>query len=177
MNTPRQRNPAAASQWTDLLTGRVTASGAPGRKKIASWAAAGVTDVVTLQRSDEHAPWLPGACASAGLAWHHLPLSGRRLERAEDLESLARIPELLRVLEADPPRSVVVHCSAGLHRTGVCLYLLARHAGLEPDAAVAKVAQARALTAQELRRTSKRGDTLQAIAERTLAAQRAVPEG
>ena len=158
MDQPKKtKNPKRANTWVSLERGRITASGAPGRRKLDAWAAAGVTDVVTLQRADEHAAWLPEACRKAGLTWHHLPLSGRRLERATDRDTLAAIPGLLDVLRADPPRTVVVHCSAGLHRTGVCLYVLLRSAGQSEEQAVATIAAARPLTAEELCRVGKSG--------------------
>jgi protein-tyrosine phosphatase len=163
-------NPKAASAWVSVGTGRITASGAPGRAGLSRWAAepsdgiTGVTDVVTLQRADEHAPWLPSACAELGLGWHHLPLSGRRLDRRADRETLARVPELLELLRSTPARSLVVHCSAGLHRTGVCLYILLRHAGLSEDDVVSTIAAARPLTAEELCRTGRHG-ALRELAE------------
>jgi hypothetical protein len=163
-------NPKVASAWVSVGAGRITASGAPGRAKLARWAAAesegmtGATDIVTLQRSDEHAPWLPSACAELGLGWHHLPLSGRRLERPEDRASLARVPELLEILRSSPARSLVVHCSAGLHRTGVCLYILLRHSGLSEDDVISTIAAARPLTAEELCRSGKHG-SLSELAE------------
>ncbi len=160
----RGNNPRTLSTWVPIGGGRITAAGAPGRARIAQWVADGVTDVVTLQRADEHAPWLPGACAAAGLRWHHMPLSGRRLERAADAVTLAAIADLLAVLREDPPRSMIVHCSAGLHRTGVCLYLLLRAAGRSVEEAVSDIAAARPLTAEELCRPGRTG-TLREIAE------------
>jgi hypothetical protein len=163
-------NPKAASTWVNVGTGRITAAGAPGRAGLSRWAAesgdgiTGATDIVTLQRSDEHAPWLPSACAELGLGWHHLPLSGRRLDRREDRETLARVPELLELLRSTPARSLVVHCSAGLHRTGVCLYVLLRHAGLSEDDVISTIAAVRPLTAEELCRLGKRG-SLRELAE------------
>ena len=151
--------------WVSLLRGQITAAGAPGRRTPARWSAAGVTDVVTLQRADEHADWLPDACAEVGMSWHHMPLSGRRLEGPSDRDTLAAIPTLLDLLRADPPRKLVVHCSAGLHRTGVCLYLLHRHAGLSPEATLASIAAARPLTAAELTRSTRRHGVLQDRAE------------
>ncbi|MFT5679757.1 MAG: hypothetical protein ACI8RZ_000662 [Myxococcota bacterium] len=160
----KKTNPKTIISWVSLAKGQITASGAPGKKKIAQWAADGVTDVVTLQRGDEHAPWLPAACESAGLRWHHLPLSGRRLERRQDRITLAAIPDLLEVLREDPPRKMIVHCSAGLHRTGVCLYILLRAAGQSTEDAVTTIAAARPLTAEELCRVGKNG-VLRDIAE------------
>jgi hypothetical protein len=158
------------SAWVSVGNGRITASGAPGRARLSQWLAHGATDIVTLQRADEHAEWLPGACAELGLGWHHLPLSGRRLDRREDRASLARVPELLTILRSNQPRSLVVHCSAGLHRTGVCLYILLRHAGLSEDEAIATIALARPLTAEELRQIGKRG-SLQSLAEALFGGQ------
>lgn len=145
-------------------TGRITATGAPSRTKVDQWARMGVTDVVTLQRADEHAAWLPQACADAEITWHHLPLSGRRLEHPDDAASLARMPRLAELLRATPPRSILVHCAAGLHRTGVCLYMVLRAHGLTGDEAVETIASARPLTAEELCRETRRG-TLRETAE------------
>lgn len=143
------------SRWVPLRAGWITAAGGPSRQRLAGWRERGATDVLTLQRADEMQPWIPGLCASHGLTWTHLPLSGRRMEQAGDRESLARLPDLLALW--DVPRRVVVHCSAGLHRTGAICYLLLRSAGLERDDAIAHVRAARTLTAEELCRSTRGG--------------------
>lgn len=150
------KNPAAASNWVELLDGHVTAAGAPSQARLDLWAVRGVTDVVTLQRGDEMASWLPERCAALDIRWHHLPLSGKRLAAVNDPISIAAIPGLLNMLRGDPAR-MVVHCSAGMHRTGVCLYLMARHTGLTPANALDWIDSARPLTAHELRRKTRAG--------------------
>ena len=152
--------------WTAVGGGWLAAAGAPGAGRLQGWQQDGATDVLTLQRADEHAPKLPETCAEVGLGWHHLPLSGRRLEQPADQAALARLPAVLAAL---PGRRMVVHCSAGLHRTGLVLYLLARLAGDSPEAAVAAVAQSRLLTAEELCRSTRRHGRLQDLAEAWLA--------
>jgi hypothetical protein len=143
------------SRWVPLRAGWITAAGGPSRQRLASWRDRGATDVLTLQRADEMQPWIPELCQTHGLGWIHLPLSGRRMEQAGDRDSLARLPALLEVWSE--PRRVVVHCSAGLHRTGAICYLLLRMAGLARDEAVAKIRLARALTADELIRGARSG--------------------
>jgi Tyrosine phosphatase family len=143
------------SAWVPLRAGWITAAGGPSRQRLADWPARGATDVLTLQRADEMQPWIPELCQTHGLGWIHLPLSGRRMEQAGDRDGLARLPGLLDVWSE--PRRVVVHCSAGLHRTGAICYLLLRLAGQTRDEAVATIRTARALTAEELVRGARSG--------------------
>ncbi len=146
-----KKNPRADSFWLPLLSGRITATGAPSQKRLHSWKSAGVTDVVTLLRRDEMNGWLPDECLAVGINWHHFPLSGRNLGTRHDMETLARLPKLVSLLEdSSHELSVVVHCAAGLHRTGVFLYLLLRTAGFNEDETVLMIAQARPLAADEL---------------------------
>lgn len=143
------------SRWVPLGAGWITAAGGPSRQRLGLWPQRGATDVLTLQRAGEMQPWIPELCRSHGLVWHHLPLSGRRMDQPGDAESLARLPTLLPVW--DEPRRVVVHCSAGLHRTGAVCYLLLRLAGLDRETALARIRHARELTAEELCRGARSG--------------------
>lgn len=143
----------STSHWARLRSGWITAAGGPSRQRLAAWPGRGATDVLTLQRADEMQPWIPELCQASGLNFIHLPLSGRRMELAADRESLARLPELLAIW--DEPRRVVVHCSAGLHRTGAVCYLLYRLSGLDRDAALAQIHAARPLTAEELQKHTR----------------------
>ncbi len=152
------------SQWVPLRAGWITAAGGPSRQRLGAWRSRGATDVLTLQRADEMQPWIPGLCQEHGLGWIHLPLSGRRMDQPGDRDSLARLPALLDVWAG--PRRVVVHCSAGLHRTGGICYLLLRLAGLGRDEAVARVRLARALTAEELCRAARSGVLIDRMDER-----------
>jgi hypothetical protein len=162
-------NPQAASRWVLMPhdTGcRVTAAGAPSRARLERWARNGVTDVVTLQRADEMASWLPSACSTLGIAWHHLPLSGRRLAGPSDMASVEKLGDLP---ELGTDRRIVLHCAAGMHRTGLCLYLLLRRAGAASDEALAMVEQARPVTAHELTKQTRRSGRLIDVAEGLLA--------
>ena len=146
------------SRWVALGQARLTAAGCPSEARLDLWAANGASDVITLQRADEMPAWLPDACLARGLVWHGVPLSGRRLQDPADAASLARIPALVGLLDA--PRGIVVHCAAGMHRTGLFIYLLMRHAGLSSEMALRRLAQARPITAHELTRSTRRNGKL-----------------
>ncbi len=165
-------NPQNVARWVALTpTTHVTASGAPGKARFARWLERGVTDVVTLQRADEMPAWLPQACEDAGIAWRAFPLSGKRLAAEGDAASIAALIGWADEVCEDgaPERRVVLHCSAGLHRTGLGLYLLARRAGHDPDESTGLVGRVRGLTGAELVRTPRSGDALAVTAEAALA--------
>jgi len=150
------KNPKSQSFWVPFRAGYITASGAPSIKKLDLWRAERVTDVVTLLRSDEM-QGLSAASEGLGLNWHHFPLSGRRLESADDARVVSKIPELADLLHASRERRIVVHCAAGMHRTGLFLYILLRSSGLDPGLALQRIEQARKLTAEELCKSTKHG--------------------
>lgn len=157
----------STSRWVPLYGHHVSAAGAPGAPKLDRWMTQqGVTDVVTLQRVDEMSTWLQEAHAAGDEMWHHFGLSGKKLEGPADEESLARVLEWTRALGAlgGEPRRIVVHCSAGLHRTGIVLYLMWRASGLEHEQAIDAVGHARQLTGEELVRRPRRAEPLAQVA-------------
>ncbi len=150
-------NPLNVSTWVPFGPHFVSASGAPGHNRRERWALAGVTDVVTLQRGNEMSSGLEAACLEHGWRWHHFPLSGKRLAVSTDAESLRALAHWSRALAQEPgPKRVVLHCSAGLHRTGAGLYTLFRTYGMTRAEALQHIAYARPLTHHELTRHTRR---------------------
>merc|ERR1712125_194452 len=107
--------------------GRLVLTGAPSKKDLESW----VTDlncVITLLRSTElqdrkldFAKDLP----LLGKEWIHIPISGAALEDESDRDSVMRAAKIVHE-RLQCGEGVVVHCSAGLHRTGIVAYLALR---------------------------------------------------
>jgi hypothetical protein len=75
-------NPKAVSAWVSVGNGRITASGAPGRARLSQWLAHGATDIVTLQRADEH-----GAERGRGDRYHRPRASADGRGAAPDREA------------------------------------------------------------------------------------------
>lgn len=93
----------------------------------------GVTHVVTLLCAREKPEDIRQACASEGIVWLHIPLDGAHVARLGG--ALVRVYDALvsafHSFRAAPAGSrVVFHCAAGIHRTGVVAYCMARLAGL-----------------------------------------------
>ena len=120
--------------WVPVGAGRLALSHRPGARLVPHLAATGCDVVVTLLAEHEGAGEIGRAVEAAGLRWVWLPLrSGRppagKNENARVLETL---PALSRLL--DEGRSLLIHCSAGMHRTGMVGYVLLRWRGLAASA-------------------------------------------
>lgn len=107
----------------------------------------GATHVVTLLAANEQAEQVGAAATAAGLTWVWIPMLGAKVPSEERTAALRGELDTVRDLIAGGAR-VVVHCSAGIHRTGMFGYALLRRIGLSADEARAKLAATRQVTAE-----------------------------
>ena len=118
----------------------------PKLKALPSLRTAGATHLVTLLAENEGATQIGAAAERAGLTWIWIPLVGASVpDPARDDELRQACRELCELIAAGG--HLVVHCSAGIHRTGMFGYALLRQCGLDQEAARAKLAELRQVTA------------------------------
>jgi len=94
----------------------------------------------------------------AGMSWIWLPLDGAALPDSLDFfdKWMPQIDRVVDLLSATPPESdarvpsVLVHCAAGIHRTGMVAACILRRAGLGENATKAGLKQMREKTAAEV---------------------------
>mmetsp|Transcript_82696 Transcript_82696/g.151605 ORF Transcript_82696/g.151605 Transcript_82696/m.151605 type:complete len:329 (-) Transcript_82696:270-1256(-) len=155
--------------------GRLAARGAPGDGAIARWCSeVGPMYVVTLLREDEPAfrvvqPQVRQLEADGTIrGWLHLPLSGgscitMRTPSEQDVQSLANVNKIVELLRGGA--SVVVHCAAGLHRTGIVCYATLRLLGQSPEEALESILLSRPKTHAEITKATKKHIPLCELAE------------
>jgi protein-tyrosine phosphatase len=127
--------------------GRLALTHRPKLKNLPALQALGVTHLVTLLAEREGARQIGDAAIAAGLAWIWIPLDGGDVpSEAKTAELRAVLGRLKDIVAAGG--QIVVHCSAGIHRTGMFGYALLRQLGLAADEARGKLAELRSVTAE-----------------------------
>jgi protein-tyrosine phosphatase len=107
----------------------------------------GGTHVVTLLKDIEDAEHYGNMAREAGLTWIWVPVPNGKYPQKEVHERLIQaMPELSRLL--DEGNSLLIHCSAGIHRTGTVAYGLLRWRGVESQRAMQIIRDTRAETAE-----------------------------
>ena len=105
------------------------------------------THVVTLLREDEGAGKFRELSKKNDITWIGLPVPNGQYPQGEIHERLIQaMPELSRLL--DERKSLLIHCSAGIHRTGTVAYGLLRWRGVDSERAMQIIAKARKETAE-----------------------------
>lgn len=127
--------------------GAVALSHRPKRSDVPLLPALGVTHVVTLLSDREGAKEIGDAVRHAGMAWIWCPMANGQPPDAQATEVIRPVLAELAGLVAGGA-AVLVHCSAGIHRTGMFGYALLRQLGLDPVAARARLGELRVVTAE-----------------------------
>jgi protein-tyrosine phosphatase len=107
----------------------------------------GCTHVVTLLKESENAEFYGKMTKDAGLEWIWLSVPNGKYPQGEmDERLIATLPVLSQLL--DDGKSLLIHCSAGIHRTGMVTYGLLRWRGVDSKEAMAIIREARSETAE-----------------------------
>lgn len=118
----------------------------PRVRQLPAMRSTGVTHLVTLLSRREGALDIGSAARAAGLDWIWVELAnGQQPPPPRHQEIVTALTTLVPLLHNGA--KVVIHCSAGIHRTGMFTYALLRACDLDADEAMASLARLRAATA------------------------------
>jgi protein-tyrosine phosphatase len=127
--------------------GRLALYHRPGRGMFAHLRKLGCTHVVTLLKESEGAERIGGLAQAAGLEWIWLPVpNGNHPEGEVHDRMIQSLPQLSGLL--DEGKSLLIHCSAGVHRTGTLAYGLLCWRGLGEKQALEIIRRTRPETAE-----------------------------
>ncbi len=132
--------------WIAVGGGHLAIGHRPKVKALAALAADGCTHVFTLLSEREGALALRQAVEAAGLVSLWLPLASGDPAEADERTVRAALKEARQALMAGG--RVFVHCSAGIHRTGMIALALLRSLDIEEEDASELLVELRAVTAE-----------------------------
>lgn len=145
-----------AALGDEAATGRIGIAPCPGRSAgglaegleadlvaIAAWGAAALLSLIGAEEMERLGVADLGGRASAhGLEWHHLPITDFGVPGAS-FEAAWRTTGPVLHDHLTRGRSVLVHCRAGLGRSGLIAARLLVERGMVPDQAIRCIRQAR----------------------------------
>lgn len=143
-------DPQASAQpllhWVSAGGGRLALTHRPRLRGMPGLRAEGCSRLVTLLAGREGAERIGALAREAGLAWTWLPLDSGRPPTGEG--AWREIERGLATLAAQlsAGESLALHCSAGIHRTGMIAYALLRAMGEEPEQALDAIERMRPVT-------------------------------
>jgi protein-tyrosine phosphatase len=107
----------------------------------------GCTHIITLLKESEGAERYGTMTQNAGMQWVWISVpNGKYPEKDVHERLIQAMPQLSQLL--DDGKSILIHCSAGIHRTGTVAYGLLRWRGLDSKKAMKLIARTRKETAE-----------------------------
>ncbi|MCH2175984.1 MAG: tyrosine-protein phosphatase [Lentisphaeria bacterium] len=120
--------------WCSLKAGRICIGHRPKVKEINSMKSAGVTHILTLLSEKEGALQIQKATKKAEIGWMWLPLPNAKVPDANLDHQIETVFKNCKEVFSDEG-SIYIHCSAGIHRTGMITNALLRFLGYsQPEA-------------------------------------------
>lgn len=136
--------------WLPLAGGELAIGHKPGKKTpVEGLKNEGATVVVTLLQENEGAQTIGQAVAKAGMEGIWFPFSAGQPYTGADLIKPLRLFKQLQNRLAEGNK-VYLHCSAGIHRTGMIAYGLLRYLGFTKTEALHKLAELRPVTTAQV---------------------------
>lgn len=133
-------------RWVSARRGWLALTHRPKLRGMPDLRAEGCTRLVTLLSAREGAARIGELAREAGLAWTWLPLETARPPTGDAAwrqvaQGLTALAEFL-----DAGDAIALHCSAGIHRTGMIAYALLRTLGDPPAQALDHIERMRPIT-------------------------------
>lgn len=141
----KARTESEAVRWVCVAGGHLAIGHRPKIKAIQSFQRHGVTHILTLLSAAEGAAQIGATAKAAALDWIWFPLTSASPPQAERLPEVRLLYRNLREVLAAGGK-VYVHCSAGIHRTGMISYGFLRSIKLSQTDAIAILHELRAET-------------------------------
>jgi len=140
------------SQWQEIHGGFLKIGHKPGGKNLSfhSLRDEGTTAILTLLSAREGASAVRDSCRNLQMDWLWLPLADGKIPPKKLNPEILSVFEILKSKLENRER-IFIHCSAGLHRTGMITHALLLFLGFDEPTALDLLRKLRPITADEVR--------------------------
>lgn len=146
----KQKDQKADINWVKVGNGALAIGHKPGGKiGYEGMKNEDVTAVLTLLQGNEGALQIGDAVKKAGMQWIWFPFSAAADNLLGDTTKVSDLFGQLKEM-LDRGSKIYVHCSAGIHRTGMITYGLLRYMEIRKEEAMTMLRQLRAVTADQV---------------------------
>ena len=140
----------AEVHWVQVGNGHLAIGHKPGRKvSYEGLKKAGATVVLTLLHENEGASAIGNQLHAANIEWIWFPFSASKPHVGEDLDQVLSLYSKLSD-RLDSGNKIYIHCSAGIHRTGMITYGFLRFLGKKKSNAFELLQSLREVTAAQV---------------------------
>ncbi|MEO6681196.1 MAG: hypothetical protein ABIN48_00080 [Ginsengibacter sp.] len=150
MQTLKLKNVQAVVNWVQLGNGHLAIGHRPGKKiSYEGLKKAGTSIVVTLLHENEGALPIGKHIHDVNMEWIWFPFSASKPHSGEEL---IMVVDLFNKLShgLDSGKKIYIHCSAGIHRTGMIAYGLLRFLGKDKPEALKLLESLRMVTSMQV---------------------------
>ncbi|QEC75864.1 protein-tyrosine phosphatase family protein [Mucilaginibacter ginsenosidivorax] len=109
----------------------------------------GATAIITLLHENEGAVQIGTKTKQAGMEWLWFPFSASKPNEQYDTTNVLKLFNQLQLLLKGGGK-IYIHCSAGIHRTGMITYGLLRYIGYDKNVALQMLTNLRGVTANQV---------------------------
>ena len=133
--------------FVGVLNGYLAIGHRPKLKVLKEFKAEGTSHILTLLSEKEGALDIRKASLSNGLIWEWLPLKNAKPPEEEILPIIRESFSLCKKYLEEGAK-IYIHCSAGIHRTGMITYSMLRYFGYSDEESQALLLEMRPLTGE-----------------------------
>lgn len=132
--------------FVHILSGALAIGHRPALRSLPALGIAGVTHIVTVLSRSENAEAIGAAARQCGLKWIWIELgSTKNLPKRRKPEICDALEQIAAILRSGG--RIFLHCSAGIHRTGMIAAALLVHLGHDESQTLAMLTALRPITA------------------------------
>ncbi len=128
--------------WVQVRNGFISVGHRPGSKLVKDLKLQGASSILTLLAESEGAKTVRQLSRNNDLDWAWYPMSSAAPPKKDRYEEIIRLFDNLKT-NLDAGGKIYIHCSAGIHRTGMITYAFLRYHGLDSEQSLQKMLELR----------------------------------